>query len=46
MDKTKDKTKWSKYADKYDPIKIGSIDGESFTEETKTEEKKEFYLNS
>lgn len=28
MDKKRDQIKWSKYADKYDPIKIGSIDGE------------------
>lgn len=30
MDEKRDTIKWSKYADKYDPIKIGSIDGKSF----------------
>lgn len=27
MSEKKDSIKWSKYADKYEPIKIGSIDG-------------------
>lgn len=29
MSEKKDSTKWTKYAETYDPIKIGSIDGRS-----------------
>lgn len=30
MSEKRDTHKWSKYAEKYDPIKIGSIDGKLF----------------
>lgn len=30
MSEKRETTKWSKYAEKYDPIKVGSIDGKPF----------------